>query len=417
MTPDRRRKLKDRAERKPPGRSIRFEISYASIATVVLTALALWLLIQLWAIGMVVVVALILVGTLNPLVGWLEKHWVKRVWAVALAFIAVGVCVGLLGLLIVPPLGTQVSHVVEDLSALRIDMAKKLETYRLTAPLGETVRRFAVDKTVEGATVSSAIAISLTVVGVLAYGATSIVLAIYFIADQQRMRGALYALVPRRFHVRLARVLLNLETIVGGYMRGQVVTSIAIGLFSFALLSICRVPNALALAAFASLTDVIPFVGGLLATAPAVLAALSRGTAVATIVLVAMLAYQEFESRVVVPRVYGKTLRLPSAAVVIALLIGGKLGGILGALLALPLAAAVLMLVEELRLELPGDDTDDLALRERDEQAERTYARRSAGASPEEAGAIAVDIEQIRNSESPSAKQDPQKPDTGGKKS
>jgi putative heme transporter len=408
MTPDRRRKMKDRAERSE-GRSIRFEISYASIATVVLTALALWLLIQLWAIVMVVIVALLLVGTLNPLVGWLEKHGVKRVWAVALAFIGVGVCVVLLGLLIVPPLWSQVSHIVENLPTIRTEVAKKLEAHRLTAPLGETVRHFATGKTVEGATVTSAVAISLSVVGALAYGATSIVLAIYFIADHERMRGTLYALVPRRFHVRLARVLLNLEMIVGGYMRGQVVTSIAIGMFAFALFSICRVPNALALAAFASLVDVIPFVGGILATAPAVLAAASRGTVVATIVLVAMVFYQEFESRVVVPRVYGKTLRLPSAAVVVALLIGGKLGGILGALLALPLAAAVLMLVEELRLELPGDDTDDLALRAQDEQAERSYARRSAGASPEEAGAIALDIEQIRNSESASGHENPPK--------
>jgi len=60
----------------------------------------------------------------------------------------------------------------------------------------------------------------------------------------------------------------------------QVITSLAIGVFTFALLSIAGVPNALALAAFAAITDVIPFVGGLLATTPAVLVALSRGTLV-----------------------------------------------------------------------------------------------------------------------------------------
>ena len=305
--------MKDQAEHKPRVRTIRFKISYGSIAALVLTALAIWLLIQLWAILLVVVVALILVGTLNPLVGWLERLRIKRVWAVALAFIAVGVCVGLLGLLIVPTLWGQVWHIAENLPAIRVEVARKLEAHQLTAPLGETVRHFSMGKTVEGVIMTPAVANLLTVVEVLGYGATTIVLAIYFIADYQRVRGALYALVPRRFHVRLARVLLNLETIVGGYMRGQVITSLAIGVFAFALLSICRVPNALALAAFASLTDVIPYVGGLLATAPAVLMSLSRGTVVATIVLLALLAYQEFESRVLVPRVYGRALRLPSA--------------------------------------------------------------------------------------------------------
>jgi predicted PurR-regulated permease PerM len=116
-----------------------------------------------------------------------------------------------------------------------------------------------------------------------------------------------------------------------------------------------RVPNAVALAVFAALTDVIPFVGGLLATMPAVLVASSQGSAVTVIVLAAMIGYQEFESRVIVPRVYRRTLRLSSAAVVIALLVGAKLGGIIGALLALPIAAALRMLVEELRVELPGD--------------------------------------------------------------
>jgi predicted PurR-regulated permease PerM len=211
------------------------------------------------------------------------------------------------------------------------------------------------------------------------------------------MRGGLYAVIPRSFHLRLARVLANLETIVGGYIRGQLLTSLAIAVFTFALLTLCRVPNALALAAFAGLTDVLPFVGGLLATTPAVLGALPQGSVTATVVLVAMLSYQEFESRILVPKVYGRALRLPAVAVVLALLVGGKLGGILGALLALPLTAALRMLAEELRLELPGDDTDNSDLRARDRAAEQDYAAQSAGATPQEAGAMATGIaEQIR---------------------
>jgi predicted PurR-regulated permease PerM len=73
----------------------------------------------------------------------------------------------------------------------------------------------------------------------------------------------------------------------------------------------CCVENALALAVFAGLADVLPYIGALLSVAPAVLAALARGPVVAVVVLVHMLAYEEFESRVLVPRIYGRGCAFP----------------------------------------------------------------------------------------------------------
>src|ERR1035437_6183497 len=85
-----------------------------------------------------------------------------------------------------------------------------------------------------------------------------------------------------------------------------------------------------------------------------------------------MLAYEEFESRVLVPRICGRALRLPSSVVLFALLAGGTLMGILGALLALPVAATVRMIIEELRVELPGEQEqiEDTRLREADDRSE-----------------------------------------------
>lgn len=359
---------------------------------VALTVGGIWLLNLLLPILVVIVVALILVGTLRPSVAWLRRHRVNRVVAIAIVFVGCGVVVLAAGLITIPALFAQVSQTINNLPDIQKSLARTLESHHLTAPLANAIRTFKPEDRVRGLNMTTALTASLDVFEVIGYAATSVVLAIYFIADADRTRGALYALFPRRFHVRLARVLLNLETIVGGYLRGQIVTSVAIGIFTFALLEIARVPNALALGAFAALTDVIPFVGGLLATTPAVLVALSRGTAVATIVLFSMIGYQEFESRVIVPRVYGQALRLSSAVVVIALLVGGKVGGIIGALLALPIAAALRMLIEELRVDLPGDDTDDPRTRARDARAERVYAREAAGASPQEAAAVATEI-------------------------
>jgi predicted PurR-regulated permease PerM len=187
---------------------------------------------------------------------------------------------------------------------------------------------------------------------------------------------------------------MGLEAIVGGYMRGQAITSVLMMAFTFTVLAIAKVPNAIALSVFAGLADILPYVGGLLATGPAVIAAFSRGPSVAIAVLIALVAYQEFESRFIVPRVYGRVLRLPSAIIIIALLAGGKLLGILGALLALPIAAGVRLIAEELRFELPGEPPDDPVQRARDERGEREYKARTDGVPAEQAAEVATEIAQ-----------------------
>jgi hypothetical protein len=126
--------------------------------------------------------------------------------------------------------------------------------------------------------------------------------------------------------------------------------------------------------------------------APAVLSALPRGLPVTGVVLVALMVYMELENRILVPRVYGQVLRLSSTVVILALLAGGTLMGVMGALLALPIAAGLLMILEELRVEMPGDDSVDRSERARDAKTEATYEQMSAGTTAPEAGQIAKNL-------------------------
>jgi predicted PurR-regulated permease PerM len=192
--------------------------------------------------------------------------------------------------------------------------------------------------------------------------------------------------------VRLSRVLLNLELIVGGYVRGQVLTSLCIATFTFALLVAFGVKDALAISVFVGAVDVLPYVGVLLAIAPVVAAAAAQGTTIALIALASMVVYHEFENRFLMPHIYGQALRLPSSVILIALLAGGTLYGITGALLSLPVAAALLMLLQELRVQLPGEDIDYSAVLAQDERVEQEYERRVEGISAHDAAAIAVEI-------------------------
>ena len=367
---------------------VRFEIAPRSIVWVLATIVGVWLFIQLRTIVLLVVVALLFAGMFNPLVEWMERRGVKRLHALGLLFVALLLVTSLLLFLTLPPLIEQLTQMIRDAPRYREQLVALLQQRDVTAPLARAVQNAGLEEAF--AKLGNAlVGYSPEVLTTLGWAATALFLSFYLLADGKRSQGVLYAVVPREYHMRLARILQNLETIVGGYMRGQLITSAAIGLFTFLLLFVLKVPNALSIALFAAVADLVPFVGGLLATAPAVLSALSRGVPVGVAVLVILFIYQEFENRILIPRVYGRALLLSSTSVVLALIAGGVLYGVLGALLALPIAAGLQMMLQELRVDMPGDDSDDRSALARDAKTEATYERMSAGASAPEAGQIA----------------------------
>jgi predicted PurR-regulated permease PerM len=363
---------------------VRFEIAPRSIALILATIAGVWLAWQLWLVELILIVALILAGTFNPLIEWMERR------GYALILLLVALLIGIAGLLFltVPPLIDQITQMVQNAPATRARLIAVLDDHNFTKPFAHAVKSAELQQLFTRIE-SSLLGYSSQAALVIGYGVTTLVLSFYLLADGKRAQGVAYAIVPRDYHMRLARILHNMETIVGGYMRGQFITCAGIGIFTYVLLLVCKVPNALSLALFAALVDVIPFVGGLMVIVPAVLSALPRGLPVAAVVFVALTVYMEFESRILVPRIYGQVLRLPKTAVVLALIAGGILMGIIGALLALPITAGLLMILEELRVEMPGDDSVDSSMRARDAKTEAVYEQMSAGTTAPEAGEIA----------------------------
>jgi predicted PurR-regulated permease PerM len=385
---------------------VRFEIAPRSIVRVLATVAAVWLLFRLRAVVLLLVVALIFAGTFNPLVEWMERRGLKRIYALTALFVALLLVTSTLIILFVPSFVEQFAQIVRELPRHRDQLVVLLQQREFTAPLARAVQNAGLEQGVARIE-SNLVGYSPQVVTALGWAVTTLFLSFYLLADGKRMQGAVYALVPRAYHMRLARIFQNLEGIVGGYMRGQLITSTAIALFTFTLLVICKVPNALSLALLAALADVIPFIGGLLATAPAVLSALSLGLPTGIVVLVFLFIYQEFENRILVPKVYGRVLRLAPTTVVLALVTGGVLLGVMGALLALPIAAGVQMMLFELRVEMPGDDSADRSAEARDAKTEATYERMSAGATAPEAGQIAKTLaHDIRDADADAAAAD-----------
>lgn len=374
-------------------RTLRIEIAPRTLLLVVAIVAGAFLALRLSNVVLVIVVALVLVGTFDPLVGVLERRGWGRGRALALIFLVVAILLAAVILLSVPPLVAQLQHIIEDAPAERRKLVAFINQYRWAAPFVKTIRAVPLDDLVVKAG-NALLGYSAAILSVVGYAVTTLFLALYLLADPGRANSLLYAMVPRHYHLKLARILIELKTIVGGYMRGQLITSVAITIFTFGLLTILRIQDALALAMFAGLTDVIPFIGGYVASGPAIFAVAPQGTGVMLLVAALMFLYQEFESRILVPRVYGRTLRMSPAIVLLALLVGGTLLGILGALLALPIAAGLQMVVRELRVELPGEEHLDAEVRKRDQKAEQAYEELAAGESVEKAAAIAGELAQ-----------------------
>ncbi len=384
----------------------RVEISVSTMVKLVLVLAACWLVVRLSTVALVLTTSLMFVGLLSPMVERLEARGVRRGAGITIVFSVLFAIVLVVVTLTIPEVLAQGGALVEQEPVLREQLAQWLAKYRATASIASSLRHL--DYTaLLGSSTQIALASSVRAAEVVAYGVGAVFLALYMIIDRDRLRGALFAVVPRPHHIRLSRIMANLERIVGGYIRGQAITCLLMGIFMFVLLTIVGAKSALALAVMAAVADVLPYIGIVLVIVPAVLATLSIGPLVAGGVAIAIFVYQEIESRLLMPVVYGRALRLPSSVVLFALLTGGTLMGIVGALLALPVAAAVLMLIEELRVELPGS-SETVAQgqqRERDEVTVREYSLRTEGLPVHEAAAIAVEIavEQTRADESAGA--------------
>jgi predicted PurR-regulated permease PerM len=386
-------------------RILRVEVAPITIINTVLIVSAAWLLVYLLPVLLILVASLMIVGTLSPAVQWVEARGLRRGIAIAIIFSVLLLIILLLVTLTIPALIAQVTSLIEQEPELRARVVKFLASYQITASFANTLRNFQYGALIESSG-SEVFAFSRRLLEIIAYSAGAVFLALYIMIDGDRLRGAVFAVVPRSHHIRLSRILINLQTIVGGYLRGQLITCLFMGLFLFALLKACGIPNAMAFALFGGIADVLPFIGIFLTIGPAVLAALAKGPVITTIVLVALLCYEEFESRFLIPVVYGRALRLPSSVVLFSLIAGGTLYGIVGALLALPMAATILMLIDELRVELPGEgmQAQDLKLKKIDERSEAEYVRRTEGMPAEEAAAVAVEISNSRRNDESDSK-------------
>jgi len=316
---------------------MRLELSSRGILLLAAIAAGLWLLAALWPVVLMVISGLVFAIAAVPLIEWLQRHGFNRAMAVVSLLILVLLAVLLVGWLVAPALYSQGRQLVDRLPAFRETLVRLLASHG-AGDLADEVQR-ANPLSLFQSRVAATVAISL--LGGLMTAGTVIGLTAYILIDADRLENFVYLCTPATYHVHVRYLLSALRDVVGGYIGGQILTSLAVTVYAFAVLSLLRIPEPLALAVFAGIADVIPVVGTTLAVLPPTLVALTISLPRAIVVAAALLLYVQFENSVLVPRVYGKNLRLPGVVTILAVVIGSQLLGIVGAFFALPAAAAL----------------------------------------------------------------------------
>ena len=173
---------------------------------------------------------------------------------------------------------------------------------------------------------------------------------IYFLLELPALREASVALVTPRRRRQMGAVQSEALDRIGGYVSGNILTSIIAGIASFIGLSLIGVPFAAALAMWVAIADLIPAVGATLGAVVAIAVAAFSSIGDAIVTTIFFVFYQQVENYFIVPRIMKKAVDLSPAAVIVSTLIGGSLAGFAGALIALPVAAAVKVVVRDLWL-------------------------------------------------------------------
>lgn len=319
---------------------LKFEVSYRGLVAIGAALITLWALVRLWPVLLLVVTAFIFMAALLPYVEWLVRHGVNRVVGVLLILLAVFAGLGTVVAIVAPAMFDEFRDLRSNLPQYARDFETFMQNFGFKTDRWDLPERAAEIKWNELISGSQAVDYGQRIAFGVFSGFTVIVLTAYLLVDTRRLRDFLFRFVPEGKEPDAQHFLNALSRVVGGYVRGQLITSLIIGLFTTAVLLAAQVPNAVAFGVLAAFADIIPLVGAFIAIVPAVVAAFQESPTQAVIVLAALLIYQQFEDRLLVPKIYGQTLNLPSLVVLVAVLVGGELMGIAGVLLALPAAAA-----------------------------------------------------------------------------
>jgi len=335
----------------PPGppldRRSPFFVGMSAAAGVAVTYAVVRGLVLVSSMLLLIGVAFFVSLGLEPAVSWLINRRFPRWAAVTVVLVAsFGVIAAALAAA-VPPLFEQARqfidhapHYVQQIQNHSSLVGRLNDRFHLQQRITDTVNSSG------GNAVSEVVKAGKTVFGTLTDLVIGAVLTVYFVANLPNIRATLYRFVPNSRRPRAILIGDRIFAKVGAYMIGNIVISVIAGVATFIWLIIFGVPYPLLLGIFVALLDLIPFgstVAGIIVAA----VALTVSVPVSIATLGFYIAFRLAEDYLLVPKIIGKAVEVPAVATLVAVLVGGALLGIIGALVAIPIAAAIQLLVQE----------------------------------------------------------------------
>lgn len=347
----------------------RIEISTWSLLKVVGVVLAVWFLYIIRAIVAILFVAIILASAVDPVVDWITRKKVPRIFGVLIIYIVMLSLVSLVIVLLLPPIIHQVQNLSNDFPAYWQRFSASLtaiENYSQNYGVAETVRN-ALGQ-LEAALTRNSGGVVETLVSVFG-GVVSflviLVMTFYLLLEENATKKVLRLVTPAKVQPYVTRILFKMRDKIGLWLRGQIALSLIIAVIVFVGLNIFGIfiplfaKYALVLALLAFLCEFVPYLGPMLAALPALFIGFTQGWQVAGAVLAFYVVMQWCENNLIVPQVMKRAVGLNPIIIITALMIGLKIGGVIGMVLAIPVTTALSVLVEEISREVDQRDLEE----------------------------------------------------------
>jgi len=296
-------------------------------------------------------IAVFLAVALGPAVDFFHDRRLPRAASILLVYLLITMAIVGIGLLILPPIVSQVQDLSEDIPGYLADLRQNDqfreydEKYDITAKLSEQARTL---PSRLGDAAGALRSVTVGVFGAAVQLVTVLTIVFFLLLDGGRLVDFSFRAMGARRGQRYRHVAGDIYKATAGYVAGNLIISLMAGTITYATLSALGVPFAVPLAVLMSFLDLIPLIGATIGGVIILLVTLFNDFPTSTIVwVVVFILYQQAENNILQPVVYKRTVNVPPLAVIVAVLIGASLLGVLGALVAIPVAAAVQILLRD----------------------------------------------------------------------
>jgi len=332
------------------------DISMGTILKIVVVSAALFFLYNVRDIIGITLVALIFSAAIDPWVDSLQRRRIPRSLSIVILFAITVAFVALIVILFVPLITDQLKSLAQNFPAFYERLLSTVPTSQDKTLVGT------VQQSLEGASNQLGNLTQSIFTGVASFfgGFVSfiviLVLTFYMTLEEDGIKRFFTGLAPTHYHPYLTRLFLRLQERLGMWLRGQLLLGAIIASMTFVGLLILDVKYVLVLALIAGVTELIPAIGPIIGSVPAILVAFSDSPIKALFVLVLYIVIQQLENHLIVPRVMSKVTGLNPIIIILVLLIGGKTAGIAGVFLAVPVTIVLQTFLDDFLTQRQNTD-------------------------------------------------------------